>query len=64
MAANNSYSKITPDIERLANKCSENTIATDLYTEYDVKRGLRQWGGCCRINFNFVSPPYYSYHWG
>ena len=41
MAANNSYSKITPDIERLANKCSENTIATDLYTEYDVKRGLR-----------------------
>ena len=45
MAANNSYSKITPDIERLANKCSENTIATDLYTEYDVKRGLRDLNG-------------------
>ena len=45
MPTNNSYSRITPEIENLAKICGSNKIATDLYTEYDVKRGLRDLNG-------------------
>ena len=45
MPTNNSYSKITPEIEKLAKLASSNQIDTDLYTEYDVKRGLRDLNG-------------------
>ncbi len=40
------YSTITPEIERLSNLCSYNTtIDPDLFTKYDVKRGLRDLKG-------------------
>ena len=45
MPTNNSYSKITPEIEKLAKICVQNEIAPDLYSEYDVKRGLRDING-------------------
>ena len=45
MPTNNSYSKITPEIENLAKICVSNKIDVDLYTEYDVKRGLRDLNG-------------------
>lgn len=45
MPTNNSYSKITPEIEKLAKLASSNQIDTELYTEYDVKRGLRDLNG-------------------
>lgn len=45
MPTNNSYSKITPEIEKLAKLASSNQIDTDLYSEYDVKRGLRDLNG-------------------
>ena len=45
MPTNNSYSKITPEIEKLAKICAQNEIAPDLYSEYDVKRGLRDING-------------------
>lgn len=45
MPTNNSYSKITPEIEKLAKICSANEIDTDLYSQYDVKRGLRDING-------------------
>ncbi|MCR4689196.1 MAG: citrate/2-methylcitrate synthase [Saccharofermentans sp.] len=41
----NNYSKITPEIERLAEVCKSNTIDGELYTKYDVKRGLRDVNG-------------------
>jgi len=42
----NSFSKITPQIEQLANLTKEASyIEPDLYTEYDVKRGLRDMNG-------------------
>ena len=45
MAALNNYSKITPEIEKLAELCSERTINSDLYSKFDVKRGLRDVNG-------------------
>ena len=45
MPTNNSYSRITPEIENLAKICGSNKIDVDLYTEYDVKRGLRDLNG-------------------
>ena len=40
------YSKMTPEIEALASICKENTkIDVELYTKYDVKRGLRDLNG-------------------
>lgn len=42
----NSYSAITPEIEKLSKKCRETaTIDPALYSEYDVKRGLRDING-------------------
>ncbi len=42
----NIYSEITPDIVRLANKCAKHDlIDSELYTKYDVKRGLRDLNG-------------------
>ncbi|HAW16542.1 MAG TPA: citrate synthase, partial [Clostridiales bacterium] len=45
MAVPNKFSKITPEIERLALLCTENRIDPELYTKYDVKRGLRDING-------------------
>lgn len=42
----NNFSKITPEIEALAKKCSSNShIAPELYDRYEVKRGLRYKSG-------------------
>lgn len=42
----NKYCEITPDIIRLANMCSENgVIDSELFTKYEVKRGLRDLNG-------------------
>ena len=41
----NSYSKITPEIDKLAEICLSNNIESELYTKYDVKRGLRDLKG-------------------
>lgn len=42
----NKHSEITPDIIRLANMCSEaGYIDTELFTKYEVKRGLRDLNG-------------------
>lgn len=42
----NPYSVVTPEIERLSIMCREtDAIDTDLYTKYDVKRGLRDLNG-------------------
>lgn len=42
----NSFSEITPDIVRLASLAEqENIIETELFTKYDVKRGLRDLNG-------------------
>ena len=43
--ATNNYSKITPEIVRLAEICQSNAIDPKLYTKYDVKRGLRDING-------------------
>ena len=43
--ATNNYSKITPEIMRLAEICKSNAIDPELYTTYDVKRGLRDING-------------------
>ena len=41
-----SFSDITPEIERLAALCTDNSqIAPELYSKYDVKRGLRDLNG-------------------
>ena len=46
MSSNTIYSKITPEIERLAQLSQEASfIEPDLYTEYNVKRGLRDLDG-------------------
>lgn len=43
---NTHYSDITPDIERLSEKCCKNTVIDpELYLKYDVKRGLRDLNG-------------------
>lgn len=44
MAAIN-YSEITPEIKALADKCTAHTIEPELYTTYNVKRGLRDLNG-------------------
>ena len=42
----NKYCEITPDIIRLANMCSEHgVIDSELFTKYEVKRGLRDLNG-------------------
>ena len=42
----NSYSEITPEIVRLANMSRDaGIIDTELFTKYDVKRGLRDLNG-------------------
>ena len=42
----NSYSEITPEIFRLANMSKQaDIIDTELFTKYDVKRGLRDLNG-------------------
>lgn len=44
--AENIYSQITPDIEKLAAMCNEDSaIDPELYAKYDVKRGLRDING-------------------
>ena len=46
MADTNIFSQITPDIIRLAQKSeSADIIDTELFTRYDVKRGLRDSNG-------------------
>ena len=45
MGALNNYSKITPEIAKLAELCSEQTINPELYKKHDVKRGLRDLNG-------------------
>lgn len=43
---NINYSEITPEIRRLAQLCAQNNaIDPELYTRYDVKRGLRDLNG-------------------
>ena len=41
----NSYSKVTPEINKLAELCTSHKIDSDLYSKYDVKRGLRDLNG-------------------
>ena len=42
----NSYSEVTPEILKLSQLCEETaTINPALYSEYDVKRGLRDVNG-------------------
>ena len=42
----NVYSEVTPEITRLADLCRDvSVIDSELYTEYDVKRGLRDQNG-------------------
>ena len=46
MASHYSFSQVTPQIEELAKKCTENgAIDPALYTKYEVKRGLRDING-------------------
>ncbi|MBQ8979751.1 MAG: citrate/2-methylcitrate synthase [Oscillospiraceae bacterium] len=46
MASHYSFSQVTPQIEELARKCTENgAIDPALYTKYEVKRGLRDING-------------------
>ena len=39
------YSAITPEIERLAQKCSAQSIPNEMYSDYKVFRGLRDLSG-------------------
>ncbi len=41
----NNFSKVTPEIQKLASLCSDDKIDPELYTKYDVKRGLRDLNG-------------------
>ncbi|MCQ2481917.1 MAG: citrate/2-methylcitrate synthase [Clostridia bacterium] len=41
----NNFSKVTPEIQKLASLCSNDKIDPELYTKYDVKRGLRDLNG-------------------
>ena len=41
----NKFSKLTPEIKELARMCEENKIDTELYTKYNVNRGLRDLNG-------------------
>ena len=42
---NINYYEITPEITKLADKCTSHTIDPELYTKYSVKRGLRDLSG-------------------
>ena len=45
MTVERNYSDITPEISRLADKCVSRPIASELYAEYKVNRGLRDLKG-------------------
>ena len=45
MPNTNRFSKVTPEIDNLARLCTENRIDPELYSKYDVKRGLRDING-------------------
>ncbi|MBQ4311049.1 MAG: citrate synthase, partial [Oscillospiraceae bacterium] len=46
MASHYAFSKVTPEITALAELCTDNgKIDPELYTKYDVKRGLRDING-------------------
>lgn len=46
MAENKNYSAITPELQSLAQKCRDSsTIDGELFTKYEVKRGLRDLNG-------------------
>lgn len=45
MAVQNTYSKVTPEIEQLASICMKNSIDPELFAKHDVKRGLRDLNG-------------------
>lgn len=45
MTSINNFSKITPEIEELSKFCTDRVINPELYTKYDVKRGLRDING-------------------
>ena len=46
MASHYSFSKVTPEIIALASLCQKNgAINPELYTKYEVKRGLRDING-------------------
>ncbi|MFA5727238.1 MAG: citrate/2-methylcitrate synthase, partial [Saccharofermentanaceae bacterium] len=45
MAAVNSFSRITPEIEKLSQNCMEARIDPELYTQLNVNRGLRDING-------------------
>ena len=46
MASHYSFSQVTPQIERFADMCVGNgRIDPELYTKYEVKRGLRDING-------------------
>ncbi len=45
MPNTNRFSKVTPEIDNLAKLCTANRIDPELYTRYDVKRGLRDING-------------------
>ena len=45
MPTPNKFSKVTPEIDKLASLCVQNRIDPELYTKYDVKRGLRDVNG-------------------
>ena len=42
---NINYYEITPEIKKLADKCTSHTINPELYSKYSVKRGLRDLNG-------------------
>lgn len=45
MSSTNRFSKVTPEITALAELCTSNRIDPDLYSKYEVKRGLRDLNG-------------------
>ena len=45
MPNSNRFSKVTPEIDNLAKLCMGINIDPELYTKYDVKRGLRDLNG-------------------
>lgn len=45
MTSINNFSKITPEIDELARMCTDRRINPELYSKYDVKRGLRDING-------------------
>ena len=46
MASNYNFAKVTPEIIELTEICKKNgNIDPELYTKYDVKRGLRDING-------------------